>query len=128
MARAGRFEEIHERFAPPLRPFVPAEALQAAWAAEISRASAVTGAGTPVSEQAGPGVTMVKIPVTTEHGAFTLLATVSDQGSAGRTPAGAGRCRAAHRTVAAAALRRPGDIGQEEEITVDPARSRCPAR
>ena len=53
MARAGRFEEIRERFAPPLRPLVPAEALQAAWAAEISRAGAVTGAGTPVSEPAG---------------------------------------------------------------------------
>ena len=92
MARAGRFEEIRERFAPPLRPLVPAEALQAAWAAEISRAGAVTGAGTPVSEPAGPGVTMVKIPVTTEHGAFTLLATVSDEGWLGAlqlAPAGA---------------------------------------
>ena len=52
MARAGRFEEIREQIAPPLRPLVPAEALQAAWAAEIGpRQGAVTSTGTPVSEQ-----------------------------------------------------------------------------
>jgi hypothetical protein len=54
MGQAGRFEEIRERFAPQLRPLVPAGAMRAAWAAEISRVGPVTGAGTPVSESGGP--------------------------------------------------------------------------
>jgi uncharacterized protein len=37
MAQAGRFAEISELFAPPLRAMVPPEALQAAWATEIGR-------------------------------------------------------------------------------------------
>ena len=80
MAQSGRFAEIREQFAPSLRLLVPADALQAAWAAEISRVGTVTGAGTPVSEPAGPGVTVVKVPVTAEREAFTLVATVSDEG------------------------------------------------
>jgi hypothetical protein len=37
MAQAGRFAEIPGLFAPQLRAMVPAEALRAAWAAELGR-------------------------------------------------------------------------------------------
>ena len=62
LAQAGRFEEIHDLFAPPLRAMVPAEALQAAWAAEIAQRGPVTAVGEPVSEPADPGGVVVKIP------------------------------------------------------------------
>jgi uncharacterized protein len=63
LAQAGRFEEIHDLLAPPLRAMVPAEALQAAWTAEIAQRGPVTAVGEPVSEPAGPGGVLVKIPV-----------------------------------------------------------------
>jgi uncharacterized protein len=80
MAQTGRFAEIHELFAPPLRAMVPAEALQAAWAAEIGRRGPVTSVGTPVSEPAGPGGVLVKIPVTFERGELTVIVSVADAG------------------------------------------------
>jgi uncharacterized protein len=80
MAQAGRFAEIQELFAPPLRAMVPPEALQAAWAAEIGRRGPVTSVGTPVSEPAGPGAVVVRIPVTFERGELTLVVSVTDDG------------------------------------------------
>jgi uncharacterized protein len=80
MARAGRFTDLHDRFAPQLRPMVPAGALQAEWDAEIGRLGPVSSVGAPVSEQAGPGATVVRVPVTCERGAFALVATVTDDG------------------------------------------------
>jgi uncharacterized protein len=80
LAQAGRFAEIHELFAPPLRAMVPPEALQAAWAAEISRRGPVTSVGTPVSEPVAPGVVVVRIPVTFERGELTLVVSVTDDG------------------------------------------------
>ena len=76
MARAGRFADITERFAPQLRPMVPAETLQTAWDAEMAQLGPVSSAGAPVSETTGP-VTVVKVPVTCERGAFTLVASVT---------------------------------------------------
>jgi dienelactone hydrolase len=80
LAQNGRFADIHDLYAPPLRPMVPAEALQATWDAEIGRVGPVSSVGTPVSEQAGPGATIVRVPVTCERGAFTLVASVTDNG------------------------------------------------
>jgi uncharacterized protein len=80
MAQAGRFAEIRELFAPPLRAMVPPEALQTAWAAEIGRRGPVTSVGTPLSEQAAPGVTAVRIPVTFERGELTAVVSVTDDG------------------------------------------------
>jgi len=73
LAQAGRFEEIRDLFAPPLRAMVPAEALQAAWAAEVAQRGPVTAVGEPVSESAGPGGVAVKIPVTFERGEVTVV-------------------------------------------------------
>ena len=73
LARQGRFEEITERFAPQLRPMVPAEALRAAWEAELARNGQVASVGGDVvTEPAGPGVVLVKVPVTFEHGTLTV--------------------------------------------------------
>jgi uncharacterized protein len=80
MAQTGRFAEIRDMFAPQLRAMVTAEALQAAWAAELDRRGPVTGVGTPVSEPAGTGASIVKIPVTFEHGDLTVAVSVSDEG------------------------------------------------
>jgi uncharacterized protein len=81
MARAGRFAEIAELFAPPLRTMVPPEALQAAWAAEIGRRGPVTSVGTPVSEPPGPGgLAVVRIPVTFERGELTAVVSVTGDG------------------------------------------------
>jgi uncharacterized protein len=81
LAQAGRFAEIQELFAPPLRAMVPPEALQAAWAAEIGRRGPVTSVGTPVSEPAGPGgVVVVRIPVTCERGELAVIVSVTGDG------------------------------------------------
>ena len=37
MARNGRFDEVRELFVAPLRPMVSAQALRAAWDAEMAR-------------------------------------------------------------------------------------------
>jgi uncharacterized protein len=80
MARAGRFEEIRELFAPPLREMVSASGLQAAWAAELDRHGRVTSVGAPVSEPAGPGIVAVRIPVTFEHGELAVVMAVTEDG------------------------------------------------
>ena len=73
MARAGRFEEIRDLFAPQLRSMVKPDALQVAWRSELERRGPVTSLGEPVSEPAGAGVVVVKVPVTCEHGALTVV-------------------------------------------------------
>ncbi len=62
LAKAGRFDEIRERFAPSLLPLVNADALRAAWTGAIDQVGPIASVGTPASE-AGPGGTVVKIPV-----------------------------------------------------------------
>jgi uncharacterized protein len=80
MAQAGRFAEIRDRFAAPLRPMVSAESLQAAWVAELSRRGPIRAVGAPVSEPARHGSAVVKIPVTCEREDFTLLVSVTEAG------------------------------------------------
>ncbi len=69
LARAGRFAEIRDLFAPQLQALVPPEALKAAWEAELGRQGAVASVGAPVSEPMPAGVVVVKVPVTCERGA-----------------------------------------------------------
>jgi uncharacterized protein len=82
-ARAGKFEQITGWFAPSLRGLVPAEGLRAAWAARTGGLGAIVSAGAPVSEAAGAGAVVVRVPVTAEHGSFTLAASVADGWLAG---------------------------------------------
>jgi uncharacterized protein len=83
LARAGRFADIRDLFAPQLQAMVPPEALKAAWDAELGRRGAVVSVGPAVSEPMQSGVIVVKVPVTCERGGFTLLASVSEQGQLG---------------------------------------------
>lgn len=80
MAQAGRFADIRKLFAAPLRPLVSAEALQAAWEAELARLGPVAAVGAPVSEPAHAGVVVVKLPLTFERGALTLVVAVTKRG------------------------------------------------
>jgi dienelactone hydrolase len=76
-ARAGEFGRVAERFAPSLRGLVPADGLRAAWSARTGGLGAIVSVGAPVSEAAGPGAVVVRVPVTAEHGGFTLTASVT---------------------------------------------------
>jgi len=80
LARAGRFAEIRELFAPQLRAMVPAGALEAAWAAEVARRGQVTAVGVPVTGPARAGSVDVKIPVTFEHGELTVAMSFTGTG------------------------------------------------
>lgn len=80
LVQANRFAAIRDMFAPNLRAMVTPEALHAAWAAEGDRHGSVTTVGAPVSEPAGPGSTLVRIPVAFERGEVAVLVAVSDDG------------------------------------------------
>jgi dienelactone hydrolase len=83
MARAGRFEEIRDLFAPQLRSMVTPDALQVAWRSELERRGPVTSVGEPASEPAGAGVVVVKVPVTCERGGVTVVISVTEAGLLG---------------------------------------------
>ena len=80
LARQGCFADIEELFAPPLRAVVSAEALRAAWSAEISRIGPVSAVGRPVSEHVKAGLVRVSVPVTCERGALTVVMSVDEAG------------------------------------------------
>jgi dienelactone hydrolase len=79
-ARAGRFAEICELLAPPLRPLLTPDGLEAAWSAELERQGRVTSVGAPLAEPTGTGVVVVKVAVGCERGGFALIAPVTEQG------------------------------------------------
>jgi hypothetical protein len=81
MAQAGRFADVRDLFAAPLRPMVTADALRIAWDTELGQRGPVVSLGTPVSEPASAGVVVVKVPVACERGGFSLLVSVTGEGS-----------------------------------------------
>ncbi|GAA5199362.1 alpha/beta hydrolase [Rugosimonospora acidiphila] len=80
LARAGRFEQIRDLFAPSLRAMVTAESIQAAWAAQLDRHGPVSSVGTPVSDPAGPQGVLVKVPLAFARERLTLLVSVVEGG------------------------------------------------
>jgi dienelactone hydrolase len=80
MAEHGQFAEIRMRFAPQLRPLVPAEILRAAWEAEAAKHGPVSSLGTPVTEPAGPGTVVVKVPVTFARETVTVAVELAAAG------------------------------------------------
>ncbi|GAA3594549.1 alpha/beta hydrolase [Nonomuraea rosea] len=76
LAREGRFTEMVELFAPSLRAQVPAEALRAAWSAELAANGPVSTAGQPV----GDGAARVSVLVGCERGEFTVVMPVDEAG------------------------------------------------
>ena len=82
-AQAGQFAEIRDMFVPSLRAMVSADVLRVAWAAEIDRNGAVSAIGQPVCEPDDAGMTVVRIPVTLERGALTVIVSVAGDWLAG---------------------------------------------
>lgn len=80
LARAGRFTEVRDLFAPTLQPLVVPEALAQAWTAELQRQGEITSVGEPLSEPGPPAGVTVKVPATCMHGGFTIAASVSENG------------------------------------------------
>jgi hypothetical protein len=89
MARRGEFTGISDKFLPQLRPLAPPEALRAAWDAEVAKNGQVSALGTPLTEAAGPGTVLVKVPVTFERATATLaVGLAGEEGEAGEEGAG----------------------------------------
>lgn len=80
LARAGRFTQIRDRFAPNLQPLVLPDALAQAWNAELDKQGPIAAVGQPLSEPAPSAGMTVKVPVRCERGGFTLVAAASEQG------------------------------------------------
>jgi uncharacterized protein len=80
LARAGRFDEIRELFTPGLRPMVTADALRAAWEAELAERGQLTAVGAPVSDQADGAMITVLVPVSFERGSQTLAVYLTRDG------------------------------------------------
>jgi len=80
MARSERFAEVRDRFAPQLRQMVTPEVLRAAWEVELRRSGQVRSIGEPASEPAGAGMVVVRVPVICEHGALTMVVSVTEAG------------------------------------------------
>ncbi|MBP2704272.1 alpha/beta hydrolase [Microbispora sp. RL4-1S] len=80
LTRHGRFAEVEERFAAPLRAVVSAQTLRVDWESLIARAGAVSALGAPVSEPVRAGLVRVSVPVTCERGGVTVVMSVDDAG------------------------------------------------
>ncbi|MEV0228251.1 alpha/beta fold hydrolase [Nonomuraea sp. NPDC050786] len=80
MARDGRFAEIEERFAPPLRAVVSAQTLQAEWERQTSGIGGISAIGTPAGEPVRAGLVRVSVPVTGEGGGLTVVMSVDETG------------------------------------------------
>ncbi len=77
LAREGRFIEIRDMFTPGLRPMASPETLQAAWSNGLDRHGPISSVGTPVSEPADAGTTVVRVPVAFEQESMTVIVSVS---------------------------------------------------
>jgi uncharacterized protein len=80
MVRDGRFAEVEDLFAPPLRAVVSADALRAGWAALTSSKGPVRAVGEPTAERTGAALVRVRVPVTCEHGGLTVIMSVDGAG------------------------------------------------
>jgi dienelactone hydrolase len=78
--RRGRFDQIHEAFAPQLRSMVTADALRAAWEAECRRLGPLVSVGQPVSEPTAPGTVVVRVPLQLERDQVVLVASMAEPG------------------------------------------------
>jgi hypothetical protein len=80
LARTGRFADIRDRFTPSLRPIVVAEALKAAWDAEVAQLGPVVSVGHPSSQPKDAHIVVVTVPVRFERGDLTLVVSVIASG------------------------------------------------
>lgn len=119
LARAGRFEEIRDRFVPSVVPLVNADALRTAWTAAIDGIGGIDSVGAPRSEDV-PGGTVVRIPVEGKRGSITVAVGVTATGQLTGLqllPADAASATPAWTSSAYA----DASVFDEEEVTVGPA-------
>jgi alpha-beta hydrolase superfamily lysophospholipase len=80
LAGQGRFTDVEAMFAPRLREAVSAEAVAAAWQAEVRPLGPVRGLGAPTIEPIEDGLTRVTLPVAFDKGALLLLIAADPDG------------------------------------------------
>ena len=80
LAQAGRFADLHERFAPGLRALASTELLEAAWRAEGERSGALLHSGSPACQHGPADGVVVRIPLVFERGERTLVVAVGAGG------------------------------------------------
>ena len=80
MIRDGRFEEVEDLFAAPLRAVVPADMLRAGWLALTGSKGPVRTVGDPAAEPFGAALVRVRVPVTCERGGLTVIMSVNGAG------------------------------------------------
>jgi hypothetical protein len=79
MVERGQFDEVHERFAPQLRPLLTPDSLRAAWQAAVVTAGPVAALGPPVTEIPAPGTALVRVPVTFERETSTVAVSLAGE-------------------------------------------------
>ena len=80
MARDGRFAEVEDLFAAPLRAVVSADALRAGWLALTGSNGPVRAVGDAGRRAGRAGLVRVRVPVTCEHGGLTVIMSVDGAG------------------------------------------------
>lgn len=80
LARDGRFADVCDLFAPALRPMVTPDALRVAWERELAQQGQIISVGEPITEPAGPGAVVVRLPITCANGTLTAIVSVSATG------------------------------------------------
>jgi dienelactone hydrolase len=80
LARAGRFAEIQEMFAPQLQALVSADALRAGWTSQVDPIGAITHVGAAAAETAGPRAVVVRVSLVGEQGTVILVVSVTAEG------------------------------------------------
>ena len=80
LAQSGDFAAIRDMFIEDLRPMIAADVLRGAWSTEVDRWGPLTEVGTPATDAPIGGVRAVRVPLTFERGARTLVLSVVDGG------------------------------------------------
>lgn len=80
LARQGRFDAIRERLSPPLQALASADALKAAWDAELAEPGAVVSFAEPIEEPQADGTVVVKVPIMCERGGIAVIMSVARNG------------------------------------------------
>ncbi len=78
LAEAGQFDAIHARLAPQLQPMISETVLRAAWRAALNQYGAVTTIGAPHLDPPRAGTITLRVPVSGERGAFTVLIVLTE--------------------------------------------------
>lgn len=76
LAQAGRFADIEQRLAPPVRPLMSAAVMRASWDAEVAQLGAVREVGAPSTASVQHDVTVITVPLRFARGERALQVAV----------------------------------------------------